>query len=84
MDACMKSGSCARPVRLPMHTNTSQDHAVMDDKIFDLHFVNGPLHGQIVLQREIDAVGIWHVGGVYRYSPYAETYTWREISRHVR
>lgn len=56
----------------------------MDDKLFDLRFVNGPLHGQIVLQREIDAVGIWHVGGIYRYSPAAGSYTWREINSHVR
>lgn len=60
----------------------------MDDKLFEmrftLYFVKGPLHGQIVLRREIDAAGIWHVGGVYRYSPDAETYTWREITNHVR
>jgi len=56
----------------------------MDDMPFDQHFVNGPLHGHLVVWQGIDAVGIWHVGGVYCYCPDAETYTWRETNNHVR
>ena len=55
-----------------------------DDVLLELRFANGPLHGQVIPWRMIDAAGIWHEGGVYRYSAKAETYTWREIDHRVR
>ncbi len=63
---------------------TFQSRAAMDDPQLEIRYLRGPLDSAVVPWGAVDAIGIWHVGGVYRYSPDAETYTWREIHNHVR
>jgi hypothetical protein len=50
------------------------------DGMLELVYFGGPLCGETVKARAIDAFGIWLKGGVYRYSSERQAYVWREIT----
>lgn len=61
--------------------NTFPNLGAGADMCFMLYYLGGPLCGERVPARWADARGIWLAGGVYRFSPEFETYTWREQRR---